>query len=165
MDQNNGLEAKISREEIRITVMMELQEIFLQLIEISLQGPTSYMRTIIRTTEYHMIEAQTSHSIEVMETDLELNLSTTRRGTGETKEIFLALHRLKEETSHKITLIANQEVINLTTLRSTDLTIDLRLVLRPMNKSFRRKIIRHHLMWFASPQPLIPLTNYRIFAR
>ena len=48
---------------------------------------------------------------------------------------------------------------------SADLTIDLRLVLRPINKSFRRTIIRHHLMWFASPQPMIPLTNYRIFAR
>ena len=165
MDWSNVLEAKISREEIRITVMMDLQETFLHLIEIFLQGPTSYVRTIIRTTEYHMINAQTSHSIEITEIDLELNLSTTRMGTGETMEIFLVLHRLKEETSHKITLIANQEVINLTTLRSADLTIDLRPVSRPMNKNFRKTIIRHHLMWFASPQLLIPLKNYRIFAR
>ena len=33
MDCNNGLEAKISKEEIRITKMMDLQEIFLYLIE------------------------------------------------------------------------------------------------------------------------------------
>ena len=88
MDQNNGLEAKSSREETKITKLMDLQEIFPHLIEISLQGPTSYMRTIIRTTEYHMINAQTSHSIETMEIDLELNPSTTRTGTGETMEIF-----------------------------------------------------------------------------
>ena len=123
------------------------------------------MRTIIRTTEYHMINAQTSHSTEKMKIDLELSVSTTRMGTGETMEIFLVLHRLEEETSHKITPIANQELINLTTLHSTDLTIDLRLVLRPMNKSFRRTIIRRHLMWSASTQPMIQLTNYRIFAR
>ena len=145
--------------------MMDLQEIFLHLIEISLQGPTSYMRTIIRTTEYYMIDAQTSHSIEIMQIDLEMNHSTTRMGTGETMETFLVLNRLKEETSHKVILLANQEVINLTTLRSADLTIDLQIVLRPMNKSFRRTIIRYHLKWFASSQLMIPITNYRIFAR
>ena len=63
------------------------------------------------------------------------------------------------------TPIANQEVIKLTTLPSADLMIDLRLVLRPMNKSFRSTIVRHHLVWFASPQPMIPITNCRIFAR
>ena len=148
MDQSNGLEAMISREEIRITLTVNLKEFFLHLIEISLQRPTSYMRTIVRTTEYHMINAQTSHPKEILEIDLELSLSTTRMGTGETMETFLVLHRLKEETSHKITQIANQKVINLTTLRSADLTIGLRLVLRPMNKNFRRTIIRHHLLWF-----------------
>ena len=80
------------------------------------------------------------------EIDLEIDLSTTRMGTGETMRIFLALHRLKEETSHKMNPIANQEVINLSTLRSADLTTDLRLVLCPMNKSFRRTKIGslHH---------------------
>ena len=85
-----------------------------------------------------------------------MDLSNARMGTGEQMEIFLVHHRLKEETSHKITPIANQEVINLTTLRSVDLTIDLRLALNPMNKNFRRTKVRHHLMWFASPQPMIP---------
>ena len=155
MDQSNGLEAKISKEEIKITILMDLQDIFLHLIEISSQGPNSHMRTTIRATEYHMINAQSSHSIEIMEIDLEMNLSTTRMGTDDTMAIFLILLRLKEETSHEITLTANQEVINLTTLRSADLTTDLRLVLRPKNKRFPRTLIRHHLMLFAS-QPLIP---------
>ena len=97
----------------------------------------------------------------MMEMDLEMDLLTIRMGTGETMEIFLVPHQLKEDTSHKITPSANQ----VTTLRSTDLTIDQRLALRPMNKKFCRTIIRHHLMWFPSPQPMIPLTNYRIFAR
>ena len=57
MDQNNGLEAKISKEEIRIRIMTDLQKIFLQLIEISLQGLNSHMRTITRTTEDPMINA------------------------------------------------------------------------------------------------------------
>ena len=156
MDRSNGLEAKISREEIKTTILMDLQEIFLHLIEISLQGPTSHMKTITLTTEDHMINAQISHSIDMMEIDLEMDLLTNRMGTGETMEIFPVPHRLKGETSHRITLIANQEVINLTTLRSAHLTIDLRLVLRPLNKKFRKTIIRHHLMWFASPQPMIP---------
>ena len=45
MDRSNGLEAKISKEEIRITKMMDLQEIFLHLIETCLQGLTSHMKT------------------------------------------------------------------------------------------------------------------------
>ena len=159
MDQSNGLEAKISQDDILITIKMDLQEKLLHLIKIFLQGATLHMGTTTRTTEDHMINAQIIRSIETMEIDLEMNLSTTRMGTGETMKIFLVLHRLKEETSHKITLIANQEMINLTSLRSADLTIDLRLVLCPTNKSFLRTIIRHHLMWFASPQPMIPLTN------
>ena len=69
------------------------------------------------------------------EIDLKTDLSTTRIGTGETMEIFLVVHRLKEETLHKITPIANQEVINLTTLLSTDLTTDLQLVLHLTNTS------------------------------
>ena len=54
------------------------------------------------------------------------------------------------------TPIANQEMINLTTQRSADLIIDLRQTLRPMNRNFRRTITRHHLMWFVSPQAMMP---------
>ena len=67
MDQNNGPEAKVSNEEIRITTMKDLQESFPHLIKISLQGPTSHMRTITRTTEDQMINSQLSHSIEMAE--------------------------------------------------------------------------------------------------
>ena len=88
MDRSNGLEAKISKEEIRITIMMDLLEIFLHLIETSLQGPTSHMKTITRTMEGHMINTQISHSKDMMEIDLEMDLLTTRMGTGGTMEIF-----------------------------------------------------------------------------
>ena len=91
-----------------------------------------------------------------METDPAMNLSTTRMGTGETREIFLVFPQIQEETSRKTTPIANQEMINLTTLRSADLIFDLRQTLCPMNRHFRRTIIRHHLMWFVSPQPMMP---------
>ena len=97
--------------------------------------------------------------------DLEMDLSTTRMGTGETMEIFLVLHRFKEATSYKTTPIANQEVINLTTLLSADLTTDLRLVLHLTNTSSRKAIIRHHLMSFASPPLTMLLMNNQIFAR
>ena len=97
-----------------------------------------------------------------METDFELDLSTTRMGTGKTMEIFPVLHRLNRETSHKIFLIANQEDISLTTLLSSDLTIDIRLFLRPIYKIFPKTIIRHLVIWFVSPQPTIPFTNRRI---
>ena len=159
MDQSNGLQAKISKEKTIITIMMNLQENFLKFTEVSLQSPTSHIKTITRTTEDHMINAQISHSIDMREIGLEMVILTNRMGAGETIEIFLVLHQLKEESSHKINPIANQEVINLTTLSSADLTIDLRLVLRPLNKSFRRTIIRHHLMWFCPPQSMIPLTT------
>ena len=85
-----------------------------------------------------------------------MNLSTTRMGTGGTMETFLVLHQIQEETSHKTIPIANQEMNSPTTLRSADLTIDLQQALHPMNRNFRRTIIRHHLMWFVSPQPMIP---------
>ena len=165
MDQNNGLEAKNSKEETRTTITMDLGEIPPLPIKVSLQGQSLHMGTTVRTTEDHTINAQISSSIEKIKIDLEMDLSTTRMGTGETMEIFPVLHRLKGETSHKILRIANQEVISRTTLLSADLTIDLRLVLRPMNKTFCKTIVKHHLMLFASPQPTILLTNCRIFAR
>ena len=142
MDQNNGLEAKISKGETRTLLTIALGEVPLMPTRISLRDPTLHIGTTIRIMEDHMTKAQISHSIEAMETDLEMNLSTIRMETGETMELFLVLRRLKEETSHKITPIAHQEVINLTTLRSADLTIDLQLVLRPMNKSVRKTITR-----------------------
>ena len=94
-----------------------------------------------------------------------MDLLTTLMGTGETMGIFLSLHRPKREISHKITHIVTLEVINPTILLSAGLTINQRLVLRPKNKSFSRTTIRHHLMWSASLQPMILLTNYQIFAR
>ena len=106
--------------------------------------------------EDHLINAQISHLIGTMETDPDMNLSTSRMGTGGTMETFLALHQIQEETSHKTIPIAHQEMNNLTTLRSADLTINLQQTLHPMNRNFRRTKIRHHLMWFVSPQPMMP---------
>ena len=83
--------------------------------------------------------------------DLGMVLSTTQMGTGETMEIFLVLHRLKGETIRRIVQTANQEVIGPITLLSADLTTNLRLVLRPMNKNFRKTIIRQNLTWSVSP--------------
>ena len=74
MDHNNGLEAKTSKEEIRITILMDLPEVFPHHFGIFLNGQTSHMGTTIRIREDHMTNAQISHSIETMETDLEMNL-------------------------------------------------------------------------------------------
>ena len=160
MDQNNRLEAKISEEETRTLLTTDLEVLLLR-TRTSLQDLTSHVGTIIRTMEDHMITAQINHSKETTETDLELDLSTIRMGTGETMETFLNLHRLEGETSQKMIPTVNQEVINLTNLPSTDLTIDPRLVLRLTNKNSRKTIIRLHLMWFASPKPTKTLTNYQ----
>ena len=159
MDQNTGLEAKISKEETRTLPTIDFGEVPPMPTGISLQDPTLLIGTTIRITEDHMINAQVSHSVEAMETGLEMDLSTTRMGTGEQMETFLVHHRLKEETSHKVTVIASQEVTNLTIQHSVGLTIDLRLVSHPKNKNFRRTIIKHHLMWFASPRPMIPMNE------
>ena len=54
MDQNNGLETKISKEETKTTLTMDLREFPPLLIRISLQDQTSHMGTAIRTMERHM---------------------------------------------------------------------------------------------------------------
>ena len=109
-----------------------------------------------------MIYAQISHSIEAIEIDFEMDFSTIRMGTGKTMETFLVLHQRKRETFHKIVHTTSQEVISLANPQSADLTIDLRLVLYPTNKTFDETITRHHLMWFAPPHQMIPFLNYQI---
>ena len=156
MDENNGLEAKISKEETRTLPMIDSGEVLLLVTKISLQDPTLHIGTTIRVIEDHSINAQISHLIETMETDPDMNLSTTRMGTGGTMGTFPVLHQIQEEISHKRIPIANQEMNNPTTLRSADLTIDLRQTLHPMNENFLKTITRRHLMWFVSPQPMIP---------
>ena len=156
MDQRNGLEAKIFKDETRILAMIDSGEVHLIATKIPLQDPTLHIETTVRTIDDHLINAQISHSIETMETDPDMNLSTTRMGTGGTMGTFLVLHQIQEETSHKTIPIAHQETNNLTTSHSADLTIDLQQTLHPMNKNFRRTIIRHHLMWFVLLQPMIP---------
>ena len=149
MDRNNGLEAKFFKDETRTLAMIDSEEVPLIPTKISLQDPTLHIGTTVQTIDDHLINVQISHLIETMETDPDLNLSTTTMGAGGTMGTFLVLHQIQEETSHKTTPIAHQEITNLTTLPSADLTIDLQQTLHPMNKNFRRTIIRHHLMWFA----------------
>ena len=124
MDRNNGLEAKTCKEDIRTTITMNLGEIPPLPIRIYLRGHFSHMGTTIRTMEDHMINAQMSHLMETMEIDHERDLSTIRTGTGATTAVIPVLHRLKGSSSHKKIHITNREVINLTILPSTDLTID-----------------------------------------
>ena len=146
MDQNNGLEAKTSKGETRFLLTIDLGDHLLLPARFSLQDQTLHIGKTIRKTEDRMINAKISHLTETMEVDLETDLSTTRMATGETMENFLVLRQLKEETYHKISSIANQVMTNLITLRSADLTIELRLILRPMNKNFRKTISTQNLM-------------------
>ena len=135
MDQNNGLEVKISKEETRTLAMIDSGEAPLIATKISLQDPTLHIGTTVRTIDDHLINVQISHLIETMETDPDMNLSTTRMGTGGTMETFLVLHQIQEETSHRTIPIAHQGMNNLTTLRPADLTIDLQQTLHPMNRN------------------------------
>ena len=163
MDRNNGLEAKISREGTRTTMIgLEIPPI---ITRTSLQDQNLHTGIFAQIMGDHLINAQFSHLIETMEIDLGMVLSTTQMGTGETMEISLVLHRLKGENIRRMVQTANQEMIGPTPLLSADLTIDLRLVLRPTNKDFRKTITRQHLMWFVSPQPTTLLLKYQIFAR
>ena len=156
MDQNNGPEAKIFKDEIRTLAMIDSGEVRLIATKISLQDPTLHIETTIRTIDDHLINDQISHLIETMETDPDMNFPTTRMGTGGTMGTFLVLHQIQEETSHKTIPIANQETNNLTISHSADLTLDLQQTLHPMNRNFRKTIIRHLLMWFVLLQPRIP---------
>ena len=96
IDWSNGLEAKNSKEETTTIITMGLREIPPIITRISLQDQTSHIRIIAQTIEDHMTNAQISQSIEAIETDLEMNLSTIRMETGETMENFFVPHRLKE---------------------------------------------------------------------
>ena len=89
MDQNDGLEAKIFKEEIKTTLTMDSREIPSPLIRISLRDRASYMGAAIRTMEDHVINARLSHSKEAMKIDIEMNVQTMRMETGETMEDFL----------------------------------------------------------------------------
>ena len=125
MDQNNGQEAKVSKEKTRTLLIIDLGEVPQLPTRISLQDPNLHMGTMIRKLEGQMTKAQISHSIKAMETDLEMILSTIRMEIGESMEDYPILHRLKAETFHKIFHTTNRKVTNLTTLPSADLTIDL----------------------------------------
>ena len=63
--------------------MMDLREIHPELIRISPPDTTSHMGTSIRAVENHIFNAQINHSIEAMETDLEMGLSTIRTKLAE----------------------------------------------------------------------------------
>ena len=86
---------------------MDSGEIPPLLIRISPTDPSSHMGETVRIMEDHMTNAQISHSIEAIENDLEMDLSTIRAGTSKTMEIFPVLHRLKGDTSRKIIPTAN----------------------------------------------------------
>ena len=122
MYQNNGLEAKIFKDETRTLAMMDSGEVLLKATKFSLQDPTLHLGTTVRTIDDHLINVQISHLLETVETDPDMNLSTTRMGTGGAMGTFLVLHQIQEETSHKTTPIAHQEMNNLTTLRSAPQT-------------------------------------------
>ena len=156
MDQNNGPEAKIFKDETRTLAMIDLGEVPLIATKISLQDPALHIGTTVRTIDDHLINVQISHLKETMEADPDMNLSTTRMGTGGTMGTSIVLHQIQEETSHKTIPIAHQEMNNLTTSHSADLTINLQQTLHPMNRNFRRIIVRHHRKWFVLLQPMIP---------
>ena len=82
MDQNNGLEAKISKEETRTLPKIDPGEVPLMASETSLQDQTLHIGTTDRMIDDHLTSAQISHLIETMETGLDMNLSTTRMGLG-----------------------------------------------------------------------------------
>ena len=136
MDQNNGPEAKIFKDETRTLAMKDSGEVHLIATKISFRDPTLYIETTVRKIDDHLINAQISHLIETMETDPDMNLSTTRMGTGGTMGTFLVLHQIQEETSHKTIPIANQEMNNLTISHSADLTIDLLANFAPYEQKF-----------------------------
>ena len=97
MNENNGLEAKISEEEITITIMIDLNEIFPHLIRNFRQRQTWHRGITIPTVEDQMINAKINHSEEPMEIDPEMDLSTIRMKTGQTMGTSLVLHPWSKE--------------------------------------------------------------------
>ena len=66
MDRNNGLEAKISREETRTTIKMDLGETPPLPIRVSLQNPQLHIEATTRIMEDGITNAQSSYPIEAI---------------------------------------------------------------------------------------------------
>ena len=110
-----------------------------------------------------MINAQINHSTETVEKDRQMGLSTIRIKAGNTLEKFLVLHWIKGEISDSKIHTADQELINLSTLLSADLTIDRRVVSHLTNKNSQKTISRCPPKWCTLLQPTIQLANYSDF--
>ena len=83
MDRNNGLEVRISKEETTTIITMSLGEIPPIITRTSLRDQTSHMGIIAQTMGDPLINAEINHLIQTMETDLEMDPSITRMGTGD----------------------------------------------------------------------------------
>ena len=153
MDQNIGLEAKISREDTRTILPIDLGEIPALLIRTFPRGQSSHMGVTIRLLEDHMINAQISHSIEAMVIDLEMDLPTIRMEPGKTMGTSLVLHWLKVDFSQNSSNRQPKRVLRRSDNRSTT-------ALHPTNQKFHKTTFRRHLMWFALPQAMIQWTIY-----
>ena len=66
MDQNNRLEAKISKGETRISLTIDLEKLPLLPTRISLQDQTLHKRITIRIMEDRMINAKIGQSTEMV---------------------------------------------------------------------------------------------------
>ena len=91
--RNNGLEARISREETKILITTSLGEIPPIITRTSVADRTSHMRIIVQILEDQLINAQISHLTETMKIDLEMDLLATQMGIGGTMEIFQSTQR------------------------------------------------------------------------
>ena len=167
MDQSNGLEAKISKEEIRITIMTDLQKLFLHPIEIFFARPnfaydnnhpnngTSYdqrpKQSFNRQDGNRSRKGSFNNSIGNWRNNGNFSRSpSTQRGD------------FSQNNSYRQ---PRTDQNNNSAFRGSDNRTDLQLVFHLTNTSSHKAIIRHHLMSFASPPLTIPLMNYQIFAR
>ena len=89
MNQNIGLETRISKEEVRSNeelrsiLSMVSGEIPPILVRIFFQDQTSHKGKTIRTTVDHMINAQINHSKRTIAIHLQMDFSVTRMESGE----------------------------------------------------------------------------------
>ena len=155
LDQDNGLEAKIFRDESRSTLTLNLWEIPQQLNRTSLSDQTQHTGTTIRISEDHGDQRPNQS----------YNKNDGNRSWNEIDNILeksLFLNRPNGEISHRTIHTANHEVISWTFLLA-EITNNLRVVWPLTNKNSHQPKTRVHPMSSASLQPTIALMKYQTF--
>ena len=113
----------------------------------------------------YLTDDQINSPTETMEIDQITEIIIITIELGEIMAIILVRHQDRDGIFHKAILSADPNLFKQEIRHLEDQTVTQTLVRNLTNKNFRKPTIKHQRTWFASPPPMIALTNYRNFVR